>query len=86
MTVLWQNRKVCVLCNLKPANMRGIKSEAMVLAASNSDHTTVSSSVTFNSICILCALLNPLITVMLMINHSLSDQTKESTNMDLDDT
>ncbi|KAM2623898.1 hypothetical protein FF1_031625 [Malus domestica] len=36
-----QNRQVCVLCNLKPANMRGIKSEAMVLAASNSDHTTV---------------------------------------------
>ncbi|XP_048435532.1 probable methionine--tRNA ligase isoform X2 [Pyrus x bretschneideri] len=36
-----QNRKVCVLCNLKPANMRGIKSEAMVLAASNSEHTTV---------------------------------------------
>ncbi|KAB2600439.1 methionine--tRNA ligase [Pyrus ussuriensis x Pyrus communis] len=36
-----QNRKVRVLCNLKPANMRGIKSEAMVLAASNSDHTTV---------------------------------------------
>ncbi|KAJ6751331.1 hypothetical protein OIU85_001826 [Salix viminalis] len=36
-----QNRKVCVLCNLKPANMRGIKSEAMVLAASNSDHTKV---------------------------------------------
>ncbi|KAM0989604.1 hypothetical protein EV1_013394 [Malus domestica] len=40
-----QNRKVCVLCNLKPANMRGIKSEATVLAASNSDHTTVSSPV-----------------------------------------
>ncbi|KZV20431.1 putative methionine--tRNA ligase, partial [Dorcoceras hygrometricum] len=36
-----QNRKVCVLCNLKPAAMRGIKSEAMVLAASNSDHTKV---------------------------------------------
>ncbi|KAJ6302357.1 hypothetical protein OIU77_016444 [Salix suchowensis] len=36
-----QNRKVCVLCNLKPANMRGIKSEAMVLAASSSDHTKV---------------------------------------------
>ncbi|PQQ07090.1 putative methionine--tRNA ligase isoform X1 [Prunus yedoensis var. nudiflora] len=36
-----QNRKVCVLCNLKPATMRGIKSQAMVLAASNSDHTTV---------------------------------------------
>ncbi|KAJ7980531.1 putative Methionine-tRNA ligase [Quillaja saponaria] len=30
-----QNRKVCVLCNLKPATMRGIKSQAMVLAASN---------------------------------------------------
>ncbi|XP_078435293.1 methionine-tRNA ligase, putative / methionyl-tRNA synthetase, putative / MetRS isoform X2 [Wolffia australiana] len=30
-----QNRKVCVLCNLKPATMRGIKSHAMVLAASN---------------------------------------------------
>ncbi|KAH0673338.1 hypothetical protein KY284_024425 [Solanum tuberosum] len=34
-----QNRKVCVLCNLKPASMRGIKSQAMVLATSNSDHT-----------------------------------------------
>ncbi|XP_021894266.1 methionine--tRNA ligase, cytoplasmic [Carica papaya] len=36
-----QNRLVCVLCNLKPATMRGIKSHAMVLAASNSDHTKV---------------------------------------------
>ncbi|KAB1213659.1 putative methionine--tRNA ligase [Morella rubra] len=36
-----QNRKVCVLCNLKPATMRGIKSQAMVLAASNSDYTKV---------------------------------------------
>ncbi|XP_009619836.1 probable methionine--tRNA ligase [Nicotiana tomentosiformis] len=36
-----QNRKVCVLCNLKPVSMRGIKSLAMVLAASNSDHTKV---------------------------------------------
>ncbi|CAB4269525.1 unnamed protein product [Prunus armeniaca] len=36
-----QNRKVCVLCNLKPATMRGIKSQAMVLAASNSDHAAV---------------------------------------------
>ncbi|KAH9316289.1 hypothetical protein KI387_024916, partial [Taxus chinensis] len=36
-----QNRKVCVLCNLKPATMRGIKSHAMVLAASNEDHTIV---------------------------------------------
>ncbi|KAJ8490827.1 hypothetical protein OPV22_012548 [Ensete ventricosum] len=36
-----QNRKVCVLCNLKPATMRGIKSHAMVLAASNDDHTKV---------------------------------------------
>ncbi|KAL2463371.1 putative methionine--tRNA ligase [Forsythia ovata] len=36
-----QNRKVCILCNLKPAAMRGIKSQAMVLAASNSDHTKV---------------------------------------------
>ncbi|KAJ8566053.1 hypothetical protein K7X08_030530 [Anisodus acutangulus] len=35
------NRKVCVLCNLKPASMRGIKSQAMVLAASNSNHTKV---------------------------------------------
>lgn len=38
---LCQNRKVCVLCNLKPATMRGIKSQAMVLAASNHDHTKV---------------------------------------------
>ncbi|KAK8684907.1 hypothetical protein V6N13_040921 [Hibiscus sabdariffa] len=36
-----QNRLVCVLCNLKPATMRGIKSHAMVLAASNNDHTKV---------------------------------------------
>ncbi|KAH7431189.1 hypothetical protein KP509_08G035400 [Ceratopteris richardii] len=36
-----QNRKVCVLCNLKPATMRGVKSQAMVLAASDSEHTTV---------------------------------------------
>ncbi|KAJ4846029.1 hypothetical protein Tsubulata_002544 [Turnera subulata] len=36
-----QNRKVCVLCNLKPATMRGIKSQAMVLAASDSEHTKV---------------------------------------------
>lgn len=32
-----KNRKVCVLCNLKPATMRGIKSHAMVLCASTSD-------------------------------------------------
>ncbi|MBA0588494.1 hypothetical protein Gotri_017118, partial [Gossypium trilobum] len=36
-----QDRMVCVLCNLKPATMRGIKSHAMVLAASNNDHTKV---------------------------------------------
>lgn len=36
-----QGRMVCVLCNLKPAAMRGVKSQAMVLAASNSDHTKV---------------------------------------------
>ncbi|KAG0465746.1 hypothetical protein HPP92_019910 [Vanilla planifolia] len=36
-----QYRKVCVLCNLKPATMRGIKSHAMVLAASNDDQTKV---------------------------------------------
>ncbi|CAA0840020.1 Probable methionine--tRNA ligase [Striga hermonthica] len=36
-----QNRRVCVLCNLKPATMRGIKSQAMVLAASDSNHTKV---------------------------------------------
>jgi tRNA-binding EMAP/Myf-like protein len=33
---------VCVLCNLKPVAMRGIKSHAMVLAASSEDHTKVS--------------------------------------------
>ncbi|KAL3506428.1 hypothetical protein ACH5RR_031810 [Cinchona calisaya] len=36
-----QNRKVCVLCNLKPATMRGIKSQAMVLCASNSEDNKV---------------------------------------------
>jgi tRNA-binding EMAP/Myf-like protein len=37
-----QGHRVCVLCNLKPVAMRGIKSHAMVLAASNEDHTKVS--------------------------------------------
>ncbi|XP_076948188.1 putative methionine--tRNA ligase isoform X1 [Bidens hawaiensis] len=36
-----QNRKVCVLCNLKPATIRGIKSQAMVLCASTKDNTKV---------------------------------------------
>ncbi|KAK3158990.1 hypothetical protein QOZ80_2AG0144280 [Eleusine coracana subsp. coracana] len=36
-----KNRKVCVLCNLKPVAMRGIKSHAMVLAASNEDQSKV---------------------------------------------
>jgi len=36
-----QDRYVIVLCNLKPAKLRGVTSEAMVLAASNSDHTQV---------------------------------------------
>ncbi|KAK4790737.1 hypothetical protein SAY86_018041 [Trapa natans] len=36
-----QNRKVCVICNLKPATLKGIKSQAMVLAASNGDQTKV---------------------------------------------
>ncbi|KAK7256743.1 hypothetical protein RIF29_30201 [Crotalaria pallida] len=36
-----QNRKVCVVCNLKPAALKGIKSQAMVLAASNDDHSKV---------------------------------------------
>ncbi|KAK5583658.1 hypothetical protein RB653_005256 [Dictyostelium firmibasis] len=35
------NRKVLVLCNLKPANLKSIKSFGMVLCASNSDHTHV---------------------------------------------
>jgi len=36
-----QQRKVVLLCNLKPANMRGIKSQAMVLCATSSDGNTV---------------------------------------------
>jgi len=31
------NRMVVLLCNLKPANMRGVKSEGMLLAASNTN-------------------------------------------------
>lgn len=30
-----QNRKVIIVCNLKPVNMKGIKSHAMVLAATS---------------------------------------------------
>ncbi|KAH8555366.1 hypothetical protein BGW37DRAFT_449752 [Umbelopsis sp. PMI_123] len=36
-----QNRTVLVLCNLKPANMRGVKSQGMVLCASPADGTKV---------------------------------------------
>lgn len=36
-----QDRMVVVICNLKPRNMRGIKSFGMVLAASNEEHTVV---------------------------------------------
>lgn len=36
-----QDRLVVVLCNLKPRNMRGIKSNGMLLCASNDAHTTV---------------------------------------------
>jgi methionine--tRNA ligase beta chain len=36
-----QNRPVLLLCNLKPANLKGVRSQAMVLAASNEDHTQV---------------------------------------------
>ncbi|KAJ1473165.1 hypothetical protein T484DRAFT_1637390, partial [Baffinella frigidus] len=36
-----QGRLVAVLCNLKPAKMRGIMSEGMVLCGSNAEHTAV---------------------------------------------
>jgi len=36
-----QGRLVVVLKNLKAANMRGVRSEAMVICASNGDHTQV---------------------------------------------
>jgi len=36
-----QNRLVVVLCNLKPSKLKGVLSEAMVLAASDSSHTQV---------------------------------------------
>eukprot|EP01124_Arcella_intermedia_P028708 TRINITY_DN589_c0_g1_i1.p1 TRINITY_DN589_c0_g1~~TRINITY_DN589_c0_g1_i1.p1 ORF type:complete len:426 (+),score=101.94 TRINITY_DN589_c0_g1_i1:5-1282(+) len=36
-----ENRLVLVLCNLKPSTMRKVKSEAMVICASNDDHTQV---------------------------------------------
>ncbi|KAL0274251.1 UNVERIFIED_CONTAM: hypothetical protein PYX00_006722 [Menopon gallinae] len=36
-----KNRLVVVLCNLKPAKMRGVESAGMVLCASTADHTSV---------------------------------------------
>ena len=36
-----QQRRVVLMCNLKPANMRGVKSQAMVLAATSPDGSTV---------------------------------------------
>jgi hypothetical protein len=37
-----QQRRVVLVCNLKPANMRGIQSQAMVLAATAPDGSKVS--------------------------------------------
>jgi tRNA-binding EMAP/Myf-like protein len=36
-----QGRNVVVICNLKPRNMRGVKSHGMVLCASNAAHDVV---------------------------------------------
>jgi methionyl-tRNA synthetase len=36
-----QGRRVLVVANMKPANMRGIQSQAMVLAATSADGSTV---------------------------------------------
>ncbi|GAB4819697.1 hypothetical protein N2152v2_006743 [Parachlorella kessleri] len=36
-----QQRRVVLVCNLKPANMRGVKSQAMVLAATSTDGGSV---------------------------------------------
>ncbi len=36
-----QQRRVVLVCNLKPASMRGVKSQAMVLAASSADGSKV---------------------------------------------
>jgi tRNA-binding EMAP/Myf-like protein len=36
-----QQRQVVVLCNLKPRNMRGVKSHGMLLCASNDGHDAV---------------------------------------------
>ena len=36
-----QDKPVVVLCNLKPRNMRGIKSNGMLLCASNDAHDRV---------------------------------------------
>lgn len=38
-----QGKRVVIVANLKPANMRGVKSQAMVLAASSSDGSKVKS-------------------------------------------
>ena len=36
-----QDRAVVIIANLKPRNMRGVKSNGMVLCASNAEHTAV---------------------------------------------
>lgn len=36
-----QNRKVIVLCNLKPRKLKGVESRGMLLCASSEDHTKV---------------------------------------------
>lgn len=41
LTKTLQGRAVLVLANLKARNMRGVKSNGMLLAASNAEHTVV---------------------------------------------
>ena len=45
-----QGRRVVVVANMKPANMRGVKSHAMVLCASSADGSQVSPTSRVSSV------------------------------------
>jgi tRNA-binding EMAP/Myf-like protein len=50
-----QGRRVVIVANLKAGNMRGVRSEAMVLAASSADGLKVGSRVLGVEICQQCS-------------------------------
>ena len=62
-----QMRRCVLVCNLKPANMRGVKSHAVVLAATSSDGLKVRIIVFITIIIIVITIMATLIMMITII-------------------